>query len=151
MPATLTRVPRPAFAFRDPLFRRLERLFDEEPWESLHRGESTLSPAWAPAVDVRETGEAYVFTAELPGLKKEDVSITLEDRVLTLSGERKLEEEESKNSYHRIERSYGAFSRSFTLPVEVDSAKVEARFDSGLLTVKVPKAEQVKPRRIDIK
>ena len=103
-----------------------------------------------PAIDVRETEDCFEFTAELPGLTKDEVEITIEDKVLTLSGERKFEGDEERNGYHRIERAYGSFSRSFTLPNEVDQEKVKAVFENGLLAVSIPKAEQVKPRKIEI-
>ena len=111
------------------------------------------SNGWTPAVDIRETNEAFVVEAELPGMSKGDVDVTFEDSVLTISGERTFEDEgdegEEKN-YRRIERRYGSFSRSFTLPREVNGDAVKAAFKDGLLTVTVPKKEQVKPRTIKI-
>ena len=115
------------------------RPFDEE-----------LRGAWVPAVDVEETDNSYLFSAELAGLGKDDVEITFEDNVLTLSGERKIEKDEENDNYHRIERSYGTFTRSFNLPSHVDSTKVEAKFDNGILTIEVPKSEQAKPQKIEI-
>jgi HSP20 family protein len=109
-----------------------------------------LKNAWVPPVDVQETEDAYLFTAELPGLTKDDVSITLEDNLLTLSGERSLKEKEEGENFHRVERAYGSFARSFTLPTQVDSTKVEASFKDGLLTIEIAKAEQAKPRKIEI-
>ena len=135
---------RPAAFFADPFFRSLDQFFGEE---SNRRG---AHDGWVPAVDVRETDESFVFTAELPGLSKNDVSITLEDNVLTLSGERQFEKEEGKNEFRRIERSYGHFTRSFTLPNEVDNDKVQAKYGDGLLTVMVPKTEKTRPRKIEI-
>ena len=108
------------------------------------------SQEWVPAVDVRETDEAFTFSVELPGLAKEEIEISIEDKVLTLSGERKWEEEEDRNSYRRIERSYGSFSRSFTLPGDVNAEKVEAVSKDGVLTIKVPKAPESRPQRIEI-
>ncbi len=105
---------------------------------------------WVPAADIRETREAYVVETELPGLAKDDVSVTFENGVLTLSGERKLEAETEEENYRRVERRYGSFSRSFSLPREVDAEGVKATFKHGLLTVTVPKVEEVKPRTIDI-
>jgi HSP20 family protein len=101
-------------------------------------------------VDIQETEEGYRLTAELPGLTKDDINITLENNVLRLSGERKFEKDVKKESYHRIERAYGTFGRSFVLPQQVSSDKVEAAFKDGILTVTVPKAEQAKPRKIAI-
>jgi HSP20 family protein len=105
---------------------------------------------WAPAVDILETAEAYVVKAELPGVPKDAVHITVENNVLTLKGERKLEKDVTKENYHRIERTYGAFARSFSLPTRVDHDGVEAKFDQGVLTITVPKAAEAKPKRIEI-
>lgn len=105
---------------------------------------------WRPAADVRETEEAFIVEAELPGMKKEDVSVTFEDNTLTISGERKYEEETNGSQLRRVERSYGSFSRSFRLPREIDAENVEAAFTDGILTVTVPKTETVKPRMIEI-
>jgi HSP20 family protein len=106
--------------------------------------------SWTPAVDIRETKEAYVVEAELPGLTKDDIDVTFENGVLSLTGERKLESETEEESYRRVERRYGSFTRSFTLPREVDTEGVKAAFREGLLTVTVPKREQAKPRTIAI-
>lgn len=151
--ALLTRQPRkPAPLFSDPFFRGLERFFNDEilPARWVSGNEGLGESRWIPAIDVRETEDSFEFTAELPGLTKDQVEITIEDKVLTLSGERKFEENEESNGYHRIERAYGSFSRSFTLPNEVDQDKVKAVFENGLLSVSIPKAEQVKPRKIQI-
>jgi len=104
-----------------------------------------------PAVDVRETPTALVFSAELPGLKKEEVKITLENQVLTLSGERKHESENKDEKVHRVERSYGSFVRSFTLPGNVKASEATAAFENGVLRITVPKVEAPKPRSIEIK
>ena len=113
-----------------------------------------LSPVgasgWTPAVDVRETREAYLLEAELPGMTKDDVEVTFEDSVLTISGERQAEEETEEESYRRIERRYGSFTRSFNLPHEADPQGVKATFKEGLLSISVPKKEQVKPRTVKI-
>jgi len=149
--ALIRRSPRVPL-FNDPAFRSFDRLLNGdlfEPFLAL-RGEDTHGASWAPPVDVQETDEAYVFHAELPGLTKDDVSITLEERILTLSGERKFEETTEKNGYHRVERAYGNFTRSFSLPSEVAQEKVGAKFANGVLTITVPKAEQAKPRTIEI-
>ena len=144
----LTRTP----VLHDPLFRGLDQLFSDDvfrPFGALSR-ESLQSSGWMPPVDIRETDDSFEFTAELPGLGKDDVTITIEEKVLTIAGERKWDEEETKNDYHRVERAYGSFSRSFTLPSVVDAEKVAAKFKNGVLTVSVPKAEEVKPRQIKI-
>ncbi len=146
--------PTPALLSSDPLFRSLDQFISEDFFRPLGlfsrwAGED-LNAGWVPAVDVHENDEAFVFTAELPGLDKDDVSITLENNVLTLSGERSFEDEAERDKYRRIERTYGNFSRSFTLPSQVVQEKVSAEFKNGLLNITVPKAEQAKPRKIDI-
>ncbi len=128
---------------REPFFRLFDTFFNDG-------GEDLTTRSWTPPVDIQETDDAYHLHAELPGLTKDDIQITLENNVLRLSGERKLEKDVKKENYHRIERTYGTFSRSFALPTQVSSDKVEAKFDNGVLSVVVPKAEQAKPRRISI-
>ena len=139
---------------RDPFFGEMERFVSNAPfWAGNLFGQrlaEDLKNTWVPPVDVQETENAFIFTAELPGMRKEDVSITLEENLLTLSGERNLKEKEEGENFHRIERTYGSFSRSFSLPSQVDSSKVEASFKDGLLTVEIAKAEQAKPRKIEI-
>jgi HSP20 family protein len=105
---------------------------------------------WTPATDLAETADAYVLRADLPGLRPEDVTIELENRVLSISGERRAETSEQAVGYHRVERSFGAFRRSLTLPAGVDAEAITAAFDQGVLTVRVPKPEAVKPRRVSI-
>lgn len=128
-------------------FNRLSRLFDESPFFS--GGESM----WSPAVGLSETNDDIVLTAEVPGLTEEDINVELENNVLTISGE-KTEEREQENGgerrYHLWERSYGSFRRSFTLPTNVDSEGVQADFENGVLTVRLPKASESKGRRIQI-
>lgn len=106
---------------------------------------------WAPTVDISETEAEYAIKAELPEVKKEDVKVTVEDGVLTLQGERKQEKEEKGKKYHRIERSYGRFVRSFTLPDSVDESKVKAEYADGVLHLHLPKSEKAKPKQIDVK
>jgi HSP20 family protein len=105
---------------------------------------------WLPAMDLVETDDHFVLRADLPGMSEEDVNIEVEDRVLTVSGERKAEHETSNEGYHRVERAFGAFSRSLTLPDGVDPEAVAASFDRGVLEVRIPKPEQRKPRKISI-
>jgi HSP20 family protein len=105
---------------------------------------------WMPAMDLLETGDHFVLRADLPGLSEEDVNIEVEDRVLTVSGERKAEHTESKEGYQRVERAFGSFSRSLTLPEGVDAEAVSASFDKGVLEVQIPKPEERKPRKISI-
>ena len=112
-----------------------------------------ITSAWTPAVDVRETGDELVLTAELPGLESTNVSVNVENNVLTISGEKteELATGGDDAQFHVIERRYGRFERSFRLPRSVDAEKVDARFKGGLLTVSIPKVEAAKPRKIDVK
>lgn len=144
---------------RDPFFAGTERFFGEDllrPLRLMDRflgdfaTDVTAETGWWPAVDLAETDDDFVVTAELPGLTKKDVEVSVENDVLILSGERKVETEEHKGRWHRVERGYGEFHRSFRLPSRVDAAKVDARFKDGLLTVTVPKIEGAKPRKIEI-
>src|SRR4051794_30837387 len=105
---------------------------------------------WMPAMDLVETEDHFVLRADLPGLSEGDVNIEVEDRVLTVSGERKAEHESTKEGYHRVERAFGTFSRSLTLPEGVDPEGVAASFDRGVLEVRIPKPEEKKPRKITI-
>jgi HSP20 family protein len=105
---------------------------------------------WAPAMDLLETDDHFVLRADLPGMSESDVNIELEDNVLTVSGERKAEHEEKREGFYRVERAFGTFSRSLTLPKGIDADAVSADFENGVLEVRVPKPEQRKPRRIAI-
>jgi len=105
---------------------------------------------WMPAMDLVETDDQFVLRADLPGMSEEDVRIEVEDGTLTVSGERKAEHETKQEGYYRVERGYGAFSRSLTLPRGVDPSAVSANFDRGVLEVRIPKPEERKPRRIEI-
>ena len=115
------------------------------------RGDTSPVSAWAPLVDITEDDDAYHISAELPQVKKEDVKVTLESGVLTITGERRFEKEENKRKYHRVERAYGYFSRSFSLPGDGDPSKVEAEFKDGMLNVRVAKSEEARPRQIEVK
>jgi HSP20 family protein len=128
---------------------RLASLFADG--HSRNGRELSTAEAWAPTVDIIENESAYLVTAELPGVRKEDIQITLEDGLLTLAGERKQEQTEKTRKFHRIERSYGAFSRSFSLPKNVDAEKIEARFRDGVLAVAVAKSETARPRHIEVR
>jgi len=112
---------------------------------------SSASGAWSPALDVYETTEKLVAMVELPGIDPDDVEVAVEDSTLTISGSRELSRETKQEDYHRIERRYGSFSRAIRLPETADANKVEARFDKGVLTIEVPKREEAKPRRIEVK
>jgi HSP20 family protein len=108
------------------------------------------SRRWLPPMDLVETADHYVLRADLPGLSEEDVSVQLEDGVLTISGERKAEHEAQREGYYRLERGFGSFSRSLTLPDGVDGDAVTARFDRGVLEITIAKPERKKPRRVQI-
>ena len=106
---------------------------------------------WSPSVDITEDDKEYAVKAELPEVKKEDVKVNVENGVLTITGERKFEKEEKNKKYHRVERSYGTFARSFTLPNDGDAAKVNAEFKDGMLRIRVAKSEAARPRQIEVK
>jgi HSP20 family protein len=106
---------------------------------------------WTPLVDISEDANEYLVKAELPELKKEEVKVSVENGELTISGERKSEKEEKGKKFHRIERSYGSFLRSFTLPESVNAEKVSAEFKDGVLSVHLPKDERAKPKSIEVK
>jgi HSP20 family protein len=139
--------------FRDLLAteREFDRLF-REPFSPLFaQREGELSTrAWAPAVDIFETENSIVLKAELPGVDPKDVEVRVEDNTLYLKGERKFEKETKEENYHRIERSYGSFARSFVLPNSMDAEKVAAEYQDGLLTLTLPKREEAKPKTIKI-
>jgi len=113
-------------------------------------GNAASMRRWIPAMDLVETEDHFILRADLPGLVEEDVSIELEDTVLTVSGERKVEHDEGQEGYYRVERATGAFSRSLTLPEGVDADSIEASFANGVLEVRVPKPEARKPRKVSI-
>jgi HSP20 family protein len=126
------------------------RLF--EAWNVLPYGEETLPlMKWTPACDIYETDKEIVVKAELPGVKKEFVNVSIENNLLTIQGERKFEEETKKENYHRVERAYGEFLRTFTLPAFVDTAKINAEFKDGILLLTLPKREEAKPKQIEVK
>lgn len=138
---------------RDP-FRELRGLQDD--MTRLFAGMAPLSSedsvfgAWQPKVDIFEDQDVLVIEADMPGVKREDLDLTIENNVITLSGERKMEERKERENYHRVERSYGSFTRSFTLPRTVDTEKIKAEFKDGVLTVSLPKREETKARKIDV-
>ena len=115
-------------------------------------GKETLTMAdWTPSVDISETDTEYLIKAELPEVKKEDVKVTVENGVLTIQGERRQEKEEKGKKFHRIERAYGSFVRSFSIPDYVDDGKVTAEFKEGILNLHLPKSEKAKPKAIEVK
>ena len=111
----------------------------------------STTTAWAPALDISERKDAYLVTVELPGIKPEDLDITMEDGLLTIQGERQFAQESSEQQFHRVERRYGAFRRSITLPAQVQAERIEASFDNGVLQIMVPKMEEAKPKRIQVR
>jgi len=113
--------------------------------------DEVLRGAWSPSVDIFENKNEIVLEAELPGMKAEDVNISIENNVLTLHGERKFEKKDERDNFHRVERSYGSFTRSFTLPPTVSSENAQAEFENGVLRLTLAKREEAKPRRIEIK
>jgi HSP20 family protein len=139
--------------FRDllSLQDRMNRMFDES-----YRGgrgasdDWALGGSWAPAVDIYEHQGNIVLTAELPGVDAKDVDVRVENNVLTLRGERKFENEVKREKYHRVERAYGTFSRSFTLPNVVDTEKIKAEYKDGVLQVTLPQREEAKPKQIQV-
>ena len=131
------------------LQERVNRLFSDAFYQP--QEETDFYGVWSPVVDIYETENDLVLKAEMPGLKPENVDIRIENNTLTLKGERKFEEVVKKENYHRMERSYGTFIRSFTLPRTVEQEKVCAEFKEGVLTVSLPKKEETKPKQISIK
>ena len=107
--------------------------------------------AWAPALDISERKDAYLVTVELPGVEADDLQVTLEDGLLTIQGERHFAHDSSEQQFHRIERRYGAFRRSITLPAQVQAEQIEASCDNGVLQVVVPKMEEAKPKRVQVR
>jgi HSP20 family protein len=114
-------------------------------------GEDFAGASFSPAVDIKETPKEYVVTAEVPGMDKKDIHIEITDNILTLKGERKFEGEQKDESYHLVERSYGSFTRTFSLPAKVKADSIEASFKDGVLIVHIPKADEVLPIKIEIK
>lgn len=129
----------------EPFSQEFDRLFG-----SLFDNGGRQVQRWVPAMDLVEADDHFVLKADLPGLAEDDVAIEVQDNVLTISGSREAEHERKEKGWYRLERSYGTFSRSLTLPDGVDAEKVEANFDRGVLEIRVPKPEERKPRRISI-
>ena len=143
----MTSVPRDVFNLQSEFNKMVGSFFSDEDADT-----SVPSQSWIPAVDIMENDDKYIANMELPGVRKEDVSITMLEQVLTIRGEKKQEKKEGKDgSVDRIERSYGSFQRSFTLPATVRSEAIVAEFKDGILTVTMPKAEEKKPKQIEVK
>jgi HSP20 family protein len=130
------------------LQNQMNRLFDSamQTWP----GDTNGTTHWAPPADIYETEDELVVALDLPGVDPNMVDIRVENNVLTIRGERQFEEKQNKDNFHRVERSYGAFARSFTLSTFVDADKIRASYKSGVLSINLPKAEAVKPKRIQI-
>ncbi|MGF1469497.1 MAG: Hsp20/alpha crystallin family protein [Sandaracinaceae bacterium] len=130
-----------------------------DPFSEISRLQSDLNRMWgespsssfAPAVDIFEEESAILLKAEVPGMRSEDIHVNIDNGVLSLSGERKLENEEKREGYHRVERRYGSFTRSFVLPKTVDPEAIEADLSDGVLTLRLPKVPAAQPRRIAVK
>lgn len=138
--------------FRDIMLLRdrMNRLFEDLVSTPKFEESDIIQSTWSPAVDIYETENELVLTAELPGVEEKDVEIKVEDNTLSLRGERKFEKETKEENYHRIERAYGSFFRSFSLPNYVDQEKISAEYENGLLKVRMPKKPEVKPRKVKI-
>lgn len=147
-----TRYTGPAVPEMTSMARRLNRLIDEAfqapQWSREEDG--SLTSAWLPAVDVFEEKDAVRIMAELPGVKADEVKISLENNVLTIRGEKKQTAEERTERVHRYERCYGAFERSFTVPTTIDAEHIKAAYEDGVLTLTLPKVERAKPRQISV-
>ncbi len=140
------------FKEMEDLQTRFSKLLGLTPARTGNGGEELMTVTeWAPSVDITEDDKEYLVKADLPEVKKEDVKVTVENGVLAITGERKFEKEEKDKKYHRIERSYGNFLRSFTLPDGADGSKVSAEFKDGVLKVHLPKSEKVKPKSVEVK
>ncbi len=131
--------------------RRLNNVLDEAFGLSQLEPNGTLTSSWIPATDVFEDKDSVKIVVEVPGVRPEDVKISLENNILTIRGEKKQEAEEKNERVHRYERSYGVFERSFALPTTVDPDKVEARYQDGILAITIPKSERARPREIPVK
>jgi HSP20 family protein len=128
---------------------KINRLF-EDVFTGRGEEKEMVASSWAPSVDIYETENELILSAEVPGIEEKDIEIKVEDSTLTIRGERKFEKETKEENYHRIERSYGSFSRSFTLPNYVDQDKIQAEHENGVLKITMPKKMELKPRTVKI-
>ena len=131
--------------------REMNRLFDSFFRSGIGDEDGSSLAVWSPAVDIGEHENEYRVKVELPGVDKNDVRITLESNILTIKGEKKQEKETKGQEYHRVERSYGSFQRSFTLPTTVQADRIDAVYKDGVLTIVLPKADEAKPKQIEVK
>lgn len=129
---------------------RLNRIFGRSASRAESSQEMLGMADWAPSVDISETDTAYLIKGEIPGVKKEDVKVTVQDGMLTIQGERKMEKEEKGKKFHRVERSYGSFVRSFRVPDDADENKVKAEFKDGMINVTLAKSAKAKPQAINV-
>ena len=134
----------------DTFQNRISRLFDDPMFRTVRFDDAESLGLWYPTVDMYEKDDNFVIKAELPGLDKNDISIEVKDRLLTVKGERKYDNEVKEDNYYRKERSYGRFQRSFTLPEEVDAEKVKAEFKDGILNIVIPRPEDRKSKQITV-
>ena len=132
------------------LQERMNRVFEDAAVRGWKSDEPSATTSWSPAVDIYETDSEIMVQAELPGVDRKDIALQLENNVLTLKGDRRFEKETNQENYHRIERSYGGFSRAFTIPTTVDEDKIRADYKDGILKIALPKKEQVKAKQIKI-
>ena len=132
------------------LQERMNRVFEDAAVRGWKNDEPSATTSWSPAVDIYETDNEIMVQAELPGVDRKDIALQLENNVLTLKGDRRFEKETNQDNYHRIERSYGGFSRAFTIPTIVDEDKIRADYRDGILKIALPKKEQVKAKQIKI-
>lgn len=132
--------------------KRLSTIFGRQPSATGGDKKEAIAVAeWSPLVDITEDDKEYLVKAEVPEMKKEEIKISVHDDVLSISGERKYEKEEKGKKYHRVERAYGSFMRSFTLPEDADGSKVNAEYKDGVLQIHLPKSEKAKPKAIEVK
>ena len=137
--------PRDLMNIREEIDKVFEDFFD---WT--RESKSLMQSDWTPSVDISETDDDIIVTAEMPGMDQKDIKLMIRDNTLTIKGEKKREEEKKEKNYHRIERSYGCFERSFTLPVNVETDKITATYKNGILNITIPKTEEEKPKEIAI-
>jgi HSP20 family protein len=143
-------IPWRPFRDLDEMERRFDDLFSWPPLPAVWRRMPTMEMAWAPAIDVFEKEDKFVVKAEIPGMKEEDINISVVGNTLTIKGERKAESEVKEDDYYCCERSYGSFSRSLAVPSNVDAKKIEANYEDGVLEISLPKIPEVKPKKISV-
>jgi HSP20 family protein len=139
---------REMLSIQDEMNRLFDRFFIKNPWEEQ---ESVDAVSWYPSMDISENDNEYTVNAELPGLRKEDIHITYANGTLKIEGERKRDKEEKDTNYHRVERVYGKFCRTFQLPTLIKNDKISADFKDGILKINLPKADEVKPKEVEVK